>query len=305
MGGMLALNVVLSTAGEVISAQSCVGTLIDNMALISHIQTWHHQGSGGTLRPEYDLLQVAKGIMAKHKLVVKPEHVKSHQDTDTEYSNLSWKAQLNCDCDQLAGSTRTCPQGLETSPTPYIFPTGHIASLEIDGTFITSHIASAIKEASLRSEFIKYVIHQSGWQDPTVFHSIDWAVRACTSLHSSPSQHLTIFKLAFELFATMSCRHRMEKAMDHRCPSCQRFQETLTHVFQCPHGSSIRTTAWSKAISTIKKTSTCPFIVATLGNGMSQWSTGGPVQWQGPTPALDDSIGQVVFTAFQEQQSIG
>ena len=97
----------------------------------------------------------------------------------------------------------------------------------------------------------------------------------------------------------------MEKAIDHRCPRCQRFQETLTHVFQCPHGSSIRATAWTKAISTIKKTSTCPFIVATLGNGMSQWSTGGLVQWQGPTPALDDSIGQVVFTAFQEHQSIG
>ena len=55
----------------------------------------------------------------------------------------------------------------------------------------------------------------------------------------------------------------------------------------------------------LEETSTCPFIVATLRNGISQWSTGGPVQWQGPTPALDDSIGQVIFTAFQEQQSIG
>ena len=88
VGGMLALDAVISTAGEPISAQCFVGTLIDNMALISHFQTWHHQGSGGTLRPEYDLLQVAKGIMVKHKLVVKPEHIKSHQDNDTEYSNL-------------------------------------------------------------------------------------------------------------------------------------------------------------------------------------------------------------------------
>ena len=139
MGGMLVLGAVLSTAGEPISAQCCVGALIDNMALICRIQTWHHQGSGGTLAPEYDLLQVAKGIMAKHKLVVKPEHIKSHQDNDTEYSNLPWKAQLNCDCDQLAGSTRTCPQCLEALPTQYILPTGHTASLEIDGTFITSH----------------------------------------------------------------------------------------------------------------------------------------------------------------------
>jgi hypothetical protein len=141
------------------------------MALISCIQIWHHQGSGGTLAPEYNLLQVAKGIIAKHKLVVKPEHVKSHQDNGTEYDNLPWKAQLNCDCDcnQLTGFTRTCPQCLEALPTPYILPTGHIASLEIDGTFITSHIASVFKEASFQSEFIKYVKYQSGWQDHTIF----------------------------------------------------------------------------------------------------------------------------------------
>ena len=196
----MALDAVLFTSCEPISVQCCVGALIDNMALISRIQTWHHQGSGGTLRPEYDLLQVAKGIMAKHKLVVEPVHITSHQGIDTEYDNLLWKAQLNCDCDQLAGSTHTCPQCLEALPTQYILPTGHIASLKIDGTFITSHIASAIKEASFQSEFIKYFIHKAGWQDPTIFHSIDWEARACASLHSSPSQHLTIFKLEFAFF---------------------------------------------------------------------------------------------------------
>ena len=136
---------------------------------------------------------------------MKPEHIKSHQDNDTLYDKLPWKAQLNCDCDQLAGFTRTCPQCLETSPTPCILPKGHMATLEIDGTFITSHIASAIKEASFHADFIKYIIHQSGWQGPMIFHSIDWEVRACASLHSSPSQHLTIFKLEFALFTAMSC----------------------------------------------------------------------------------------------------
>ena len=103
----------------------------------------------------------------------------------------------------------------------------------------------------------------------------------------------------------MSCQHRVEKAIDHRCPGCQTFQETLTHVFQCPLDPNICATAWAKVVSTFKKTSTCPFIVASLSHCISQWSTGGLVQWQGPTPALDDSIGQVLFTAFQEQRSIG
>ena len=133
--------------------------------------------------------------MAKHKLVVEPEHIKSHQDTETEYDNIPWKAQLNCDCNQLAGSTCTCPQCLEALPTPFILPTGCTAPLEIDCAFITSHNASAIKDASFQSDFIKYVIHQSGWQDPMIFHSNDWEARACASLHSSPSQHR--FKLNF------------------------------------------------------------------------------------------------------------
>jgi hypothetical protein len=102
----------------------------------------------------------------------------------------------------------------------------------------------------------------------------------------------------------MSCQHRMEKSMDHRCPRCQRFQETLTYVFQCLHGPSICATAWAKAISTFKKTFSCPFIVSTLGYGISQWSTGGLVQWQGPTPALDDSIGQVVFAASRNNSPL-
>ena len=103
----------------------------------------------------------------------------------------------------------------------------------------------------------------------------------------------------------MSCQHRVEKAIDHRCPGCQTFQETLTHVFQCPLYPNICATAWAKVVSTFKKASTCPLVIASLSHCISKWSTGGPVQWQGPTPALDDSIGQVLFTAFQEQQSIG
>jgi hypothetical protein len=59
VGGMLALDAVLSSACEPISADWYVGALIDNMALISCIHTWQHQSSGGTLAPEYDLLQVA------------------------------------------------------------------------------------------------------------------------------------------------------------------------------------------------------------------------------------------------------
>ena len=139
MTGVQTCALPISGTGRLLCA------LIDNEALISHIQKWHHQGQAGTLTPEYDLLQVAQGVMEKYKITVKPEHVKSHQDNTQAYIDLLWQAQLNCDCDQLAGSSRACKQCNETL-TMYAPPTGQIASLEIDGKFITSYVASVIKQ---------------------------------------------------------------------------------------------------------------------------------------------------------------
>ena len=67
-----------------------------------------------------------------------------------------------------------CPQCLSTLHTHYELPTGHGASLEIEGVVITSHIASAIKEASYRHKFIRYVTQKAGWPNKTIFHTIDW-----------------------------------------------------------------------------------------------------------------------------------
>jgi hypothetical protein len=100
--------------------------------------------------------------MEKYKITVKPEHVKSHQDNTQAYKDLPWQAQLNCDCDQLAGSSQACKQCNDTLHKMYAPPTGHIASLGITGKFISSHIASAIKEASYCKEFTQYITNQSG-----------------------------------------------------------------------------------------------------------------------------------------------
>ena len=80
----------------------------------------------GTLAPEFDLLQVAQGVMEKYKITVNPEHVKSHQDNTQAYKDLPWQAQLNCDCDQLAGSSRACKQCNDTLHKIYAPPTSHI-----------------------------------------------------------------------------------------------------------------------------------------------------------------------------------
>ena len=76
-------------------------------------------------------------------------------------------------------------------------------------------------------------------------------------------------------------------------------------MFQCPQAASTRKSAWAQFLFTLQKLSTCPFIVDILGYGLSHWSKGSPLQWQGPIPGLFDNLRFLVFTEFQEQQSTG
>ena len=100
----------------------------------------------------------------------------------------------------MAGASHKCQICHDTLLKGYNLPTGHIALLEIDGNIITSHVATAIKEASYHREFIEYITQRAGWQDK--------CSRAGKQLSSG--QCLTIFKLEFALFATMSQHHQME-----------------------------------------------------------------------------------------------
>ena len=64
VSGMLALDAIFSTTSiPVTGTGRMLCSLMDNKALISRIQKWHYQGQAGTLAPEFDLLQVAQGVM--------------------------------------------------------------------------------------------------------------------------------------------------------------------------------------------------------------------------------------------------
>ena len=120
----------------------------------------------------------------------------------------------------------------------------------------------------------------------------------------SSGQCLTVFKLEFALFATMSQHHQMEQGIDHRCPRCQHFQETLVHVLCCPRASDICKGALTKAIAFLWEKPTCPFVIDMLESGVSQWSIRGQVQQPGTSPGPTDDIGLLTFQVFQEQQQI-
>ena len=243
--------------------------------------------------------------MEKYKITVNPEHVKSHQEDTQAYKDLPWQAQLNCDCDQLAGSSRACNQCNDTLHKIYAPPTGHIASLEIAGKFITSNIASAIKEASYHKELTQYITNRSRWQNTETFHCIDWEARSRAGKVVPPGQRLTLFKLEFALFATMSRRHKMETS---HWPQVPQVPKVPGNTGLCLPMSQCSGTAQEgideSPIHHLEETymQVCGYHTGIWYFPMVNWSPGS-MEWPIPGPAND--IGTLAFKAFQEQQVIG
>ena len=66
-----------------------------------------------------------------------------------------------------------------------------------------SHVSMAIRETSYREEFERYIITRLGWDIKEIFDTIDWPVRKRAAKKIKGTQQITLFKLKFDLFATM------------------------------------------------------------------------------------------------------
>ena len=182
---MIAMDVLLYTKPMSVECmdrteQRWVSVYIDNKALISRIKNWKHRWPSETLLPDYDLIQAAMNLSKKHRLDLKVYHVKSHQDDGMEYSDLPWwEAKLNVDCDALlAASVQTCTKCNNNKTITYRLPPGHWATLLLNQTWITSHLPTAIKEASYRTDLEECIMKCAGWDSSKIFDMVDWEAKA-------------------------------------------------------------------------------------------------------------------------------
>ena len=81
-----------------------------------------------------------------------------------------------------------------------------------------SHLPTAIKEALYRTDLEEYIMKCAGWDSSKLFDMVDWEARARAGKTIKGEQRTTIFKLEFDIFATMKRRRQFEKLNDGRCP---------------------------------------------------------------------------------------
>ena len=98
--------------------------------------------------------------------------MKSHQDSNAAYANLTLAAQMNCDADNLATAFHETSQGMWHPPLVPLLPHTCV-QLEVQGRTITGHYKTKLREQANLPQLKSYLKHRFAWNDD-VIDDLDW-----------------------------------------------------------------------------------------------------------------------------------
>jgi len=142
-------------------------------------------------------------------------------------SELSWPAQLNMLCDQMASSS--FPK--ETDHLPHQFLDSTIIELHHKGEPITSNIPNVIRHAYNTQDFRQYMQQKWLWPDD-VIDSVDWSSHGRSLFRLTMPQRTMIQKLNFGWLPTNASAASSLQGDARRCPCCSQL-ETNHHFLTC------------------------------------------------------------------------
>jgi len=142
----------------------------------------------------------------------------------------------NIECDRIASETaKIAVDGeCETNLPPVLLPPypGSRAMLRIGTTWITSKTKTHLSHARWTEPIITYCMNKYGWTRDTIddisWRSIGSARNKCTA-----TQLTQTTKLMHDWLPSMHMQAHMTGTT--QCPSCPHPDETLDHIFHCPH----------------------------------------------------------------------
>jgi hypothetical protein len=286
---------------------------VDNDAVIEDLlQTINEQTpTFHLLSPDYDILQAIRTTIAALPITTNIFHVKSHQDRQKPFAELTPDAQINVLADHQAEAIYT-----KRPHRTGLFPTwvpGTRAALFHGQHQVTTRIPDYIRTAKHAPTMKDYLIRRSQeatgrdstW-DATTFDSIAWQPLGESLKKLSVGQRIQISKYMNDLLPTLRRQQTMNNTTDGRCFECQQLWEDTNHILRCP--CETRCTARQEAFiifrQHLKKQHT-PDIMATLiCNSMTHWldrSRIPPPTWTPPEEPIQTQLRH----AFKSQSKIG
>ena len=154
-------------------------------------------------------------------------HHTKHFDTPTA---------INIECDRIA--TETSAEALRGNVGDDLPPTithplpGSRALLRIGSTWITSHTRRHILWEQRAHLLRTHCMNRFGWDNST-FTGISWPIIRAVRRRCTHTQRMQSSKIMFDWLPVMHMLSHMTG--NSQCPGCTCTDETLDHLFICPH----------------------------------------------------------------------
>ena len=174
------------------------------------------------------------------------EHVKSHQDTKTNFKKLPFAAQLNTICDHMATRRLDYHRDSKWAAQSEPFPTRNMPVQVFYGnTATTSHYVSRIRAEIGADTHRDYLQAKYNWSDQQWCH-IAWDSFEMVARRTQTKQSVNRSKLVHNWLNLGSQRAKFvndddeESAHAKQCPYCKQ-EENFQHMLTCSHRSALKT----------------------------------------------------------------
>jgi hypothetical protein len=199
---------------------------IDNKAMIQRMQSYRWKGkiSKANLRSDADITNIADDYLQNFPAIL--IHVKSHQDNEKAFEELSFAAQLNVMADAQA------TQQHDTMDKPLVTVTNSQPLLVIDDIPITRDSQKWILEKAGEIPIRQYYEDKYGWEKDT-FHDIDWETQKKAISTYPDNDQRRILKFNHEWLPTSKRMFREGTDKLPSCRICNHLEETNDHLLTC------------------------------------------------------------------------
>jgi hypothetical protein len=209
-----------------------VTSYCDSSSLLKAEEAFHTRdldSSSWYLKPDHDVIMTLSEVREGLPFRLISQHVKSHQDDERDFADLTRPEQLNVLADHRATAAldalRAARKSTEFHPLPvcrgYLRDaSGHITSREI------STLRTELSEYELRA----YLQVRNEWSDE-VFDSISWVAYGSASAGLTDSLRNYVVKFSHS-WLPIGVRERRCSATTDLCPQCTEI-ETVPHLYRC------------------------------------------------------------------------
>jgi hypothetical protein len=199
---------------------------LDNKSMIQRLSGYSQlETPKWNLRPDEDITKLAHLILKPipYQLI----HVKSHQDSNKDISDLPFPAVINIMADQQATRQRSLMDKPDKTVQNLL-----TAQLRINNMCITRDSEKWLLHSAGKIPLQHFYREKFGWSDST-FNAIAWDVQHSALKSFSTADQTRILKFVHGWLPTASRQFKEGITRSPRCPLCLAPREDNMHLFCC------------------------------------------------------------------------